>query len=190
MRRAIARTRKFWVAAEGDGFTALVATVGIAAIVRTELDQRGQPRLDADAAECDRSDIPDCGGRCDRISGMAPGRFRYKRAFRPFWPPDGRQSPRPLRWAFRTWETHAHAATKRGIARIGCIEFRIEAARDLPVAQAALAVFSERLAMLRRPNEGLHGWPFRDARTARGAVFVRRTLYFRYSEQKVKLDLR
>src|SRR5215213_606977 len=54
MRRAVARTRAAWIAAEGDGFSLLIAAVGVTAIALLQLDQGKMPRLDPDAAQLDR----------------------------------------------------------------------------------------------------------------------------------------
>jgi len=42
------------MAAEHDGFAIFVATIGVAAIVRFEIDERNQPRADPDTAKPDR----------------------------------------------------------------------------------------------------------------------------------------
>src|SRR5215207_5536458 len=76
MRRAVARTRAAWMAAEGDGLTLLIATVGVTAIALLQLDQGKMPRLDLDAAQLDRLHLFEHRRRpekCSRSGGSGTG---------------------------------------------------------------------------------------------------------------------
>jgi hypothetical protein len=50
MRRAVDRAAKAGMAAEGDGLPVPVAAIGIAALAWREIEERDEPRADADGA--------------------------------------------------------------------------------------------------------------------------------------------
>src|SRR5450432_834164 len=132
MRPAVAGAQKPWMAAEQDDVAVLVAAIGVAAITGFEVDQRHQPRTEADTAELDRLG-PLAHWRRFQGFGLAAFAEFLRALFRRFWRFAARQLRRAVVRPARGTKPHTLAAANRGVAAVAGAEFRINRIRDLRI---------------------------------------------------------